>query len=120
MSANGGLFKGKTRLAVLLLIDLFCLAVSYGFFILRYRAFFQGMAAGDVRAAFLTMLGAVFAGRLVFQIYLQMWRYATAYVYLRIVLADLIGGVLYLAIDRVFFITHLPFQYAVAAVSVGC
>ncbi len=119
MSANGGLFKGKTRLAVLLLIDLFCLAVSYGFFILRYRAFFQGMAAGDVRAAFLTMLGAVFAGRLVFQIYLQMWRYATADVYLRIVLADLIGGVLYLAIDRVFFITHLPFQYAVAAVSVG-
>ncbi|MDD4080878.1 MAG: polysaccharide biosynthesis protein [Eubacteriales bacterium] len=119
MSARGGFFRGKSRLALLLIIDVLSLSAAYWFFLYRYRAFNPAAANQDAILIYVTILTCVFTSRLIFHVYLQMWRYATSDVYLRMVLADFIGGVLYFAVDRVFFAVHLPFQYAVAAVSVG-
>ncbi len=119
MSAKDNFFKGKSRLVLLLLIDIVCLTISYWFFLYRFHGFSPAAQIGDLAVIYLIMLVSVLVSRLFFRVYLQMWRYATSDVYLRIVLADFIGGILYFAVDRVIFPVHLPFQYAVAAVSVG-
>ncbi len=119
MSGKDSFFKGKSRLVFLLLIDVICLSASYWFFMYRFRAFSPNVSFQTLHYFFISILACVFISRLAFRVYLQMWRYATSDVYLRMVLADFLGGVLYFAIDRAFFKTHLPFQYAVAAVSVG-
>jgi FlaA1/EpsC-like NDP-sugar epimerase len=119
LSGKESFFKGKSRIALLLLIDILCLSVSYWFFMYRFSAYSSGVAFETLIIIFISILVCVFLSRLVFRVYLQMWRYATSDVYLRMVLADFVGGVLYFAIDRAFFKVHLPFQYAVAAVSVG-
>lgn len=119
MSAKDSFFKGKSRLVVLLLIDVLCLTAAYSFFLYRFRAVNADVSVKDLGVFFGVMLACVLVSRLAFSVYLQMWRYATSDVYLRIVLADFIGGVLFIAIDRVLLSDHLQFQYAVAAVSVG-
>jgi FlaA1/EpsC-like NDP-sugar epimerase len=119
LSGKDNFFKGKSRIVLLLLIDILCLSVSYWFFMYRFSAHSSDVIFETLFVVFISTLVCVFLSRLVFRVYLQMWRYATSDVYLRMVLADFVGGVLYFAIDRAFFKVHLPFQYAVAAVSVG-
>ena len=119
MSGRGSFFKGKSRLAVLLIIDVLSSSGAYWFLLYRFRILNPAVTGHDVFFIYLSMLASVFIIRIFFRVYLQMWRYATSDVYLRMVLADLFGGVLYFAIDRVLFPVHLPFPFAVAAVSVG-
>ena len=119
MSAKDTFFKGKFRLVLLVVIDFLSLSAAYWFFMYRYRAFNRVVSSRDLFLIYIVILACVFLSRLVFRVYLQMWRYATSDVYLRMVMADFVGGVLYFAIDRVLFTIHLPSQYAVSAVSVG-
>lgn len=111
--------KGKSRLVLLMAIDL--LLMSVGYFLILYRVRFTSdpYITEDLIEYFLMMLGCVFVSRLLFSVYGQVWRYASPEVYLRMVLADALGGLAYLAIDRAAFRYHLAFATLVAAVSVG-
>ncbi len=111
--------KGKSRIALLLLIDVACIAIASWFFLFRYQMANRLSSISTLAMFFVTMLASIQVSRFIFRVYLQMWRYASSDVYLRMVLADLVGGMLYIGIDRLFFPSHLPFQYAVAGISVG-
>ena len=113
------ILKGKARIIVLFLIDFCIAAFTYWLFIYRYRLTNAAVATNTLIVFFATILVSVVLMRLLFQIYLQMWRYASSSVYLRMVLADLCGGLLYLLIDRTFFAWHLPLYVAVSSISVG-
>ncbi len=112
-------FRGKSRLFILLLMDL--LLMSLGYFLILYRVRFTSdpYITEDLIEYFLAMLACVLVARLLLQVYGQVWRYASPEVYLRMVLADAIGGLVYLAIDRAAFRYHLAFATLVAAISVG-
>lgn len=112
-------FRGKSRLLALMLIDLLCLSVGYLLILYRVRFTTEFVATADILQYFLVMICSVFSARLVFSAYRQVWRYASSDVYLRMVLADVVGGLIYLAIDRLTFKYYLAFAQAVAAVSVG-
>jgi len=103
----------------LILIDLLCLSAGYWLILDRVKLTAWYLSATDVFTYFYVMIISVVIVRFVFNVYRQMWRYASSDVYLRMVLSDLIGGLIYLAIDRLAFKYHLFFAHAVAAVSVG-
>lgn len=64
------------------------------------------------------MLGCVFGVRFVFGIYVQIWRYANVRDYLNLILADALGGMLYMLFDRlVFKNSHLMVASSIAIVS---
>lgn len=111
--------RGKSRLLALILIDLLCMSAGYWLILYRVQFTTEFVSMADILQYFWVMLCSVFSARLVFSVYRQVWRYASSDVYLRMVLSDVVGGLIYLAIDRLAFKYYLAFAQAVAAVSVG-
>lgn len=111
--------RGKSRLFVLMLIDLLCMSAAYWLILYRVKFISAFVPASTILTYFYVMLCSVFVSRLLLSVYRQMWRYASSDVYLRMVLSDVAGGLIYFAIDRMTFRYHLTFAHAVAAVSVG-
>lgn len=63
------------------------------------------------------MLACVFIMRIVFGLYVQIWRYANVRDYLNLIVADFFGGLIYLAIDRSMFAeSHLMVASSIAIV----
>ncbi len=112
-------FRGKSRLFLLVAIDLAIMSIAYWMILYRVRFTDDPLATANLSVYFYAMIGCVFFARLVFQVYRQMWRYASSDVFLRMVLSDVAGGLLYILIDRTFFRYHLSFAHAVATISVG-
>lgn len=111
--------KGKSRLILLMLMDL--MFMSLGYFLILYRVRFTSdpYITEDLIEYYLVMITCVFASRVLLGVYRQVWRYASPEVYLRMVFADAVGGLVYLVIDRAAFTYHVAFSTLVAAVSVG-
>ena len=112
-------FKGKSRIFVLMMIDLIIMSVAYWLLLFRVKLTTYHLSNSDLLRYYITIIICVFVSRLAFRVYRQMWRYASSDVYLRMVLADMFGGLLYMLIDRTAFIYQLSFANAVATVSVG-
>ena len=112
-------FRGKTRLFILILIDLFSMSAGYWLILYRMRFTSDYLSPNAYIRYYAAIISCVFLFRLMFRVYRQMWRYATSDVYLRMVLSDTAGGLAYLAFDRAFFLYHMSFANAVAMVSVG-
>lgn len=112
-------FRGKSRLFLLVAIDLIIMSVAYWAILYRVRFTNDSLATVDLSIYYYAMIGCVFFARLLFQVYRQMWRYASSDVFLRMVLSDVVGGLLYVLADRTFFRYHLSFAHAVATISVG-
>lgn len=111
------IFVAKYRIALLVIIDLFCLVVSCYVFLNRSPEIF--FFKKNIRTSIYIIAALVFAFRFMMRLYNQMWRYANAMVYLRMVLSDLCAGVAYLLIDRIFLPIHIPVANAVAAIGTG-
>ena len=63
------------------------------------------------------MLACVFVMRIVFGLYVQIWRYANVRDYLNLIVADFFGGLIYLAIDRSMLVgSHLMVASSIAIV----
>lgn len=63
------------------------------------------------------MVACVFLMRILFGLYVQIWRYANVRDYLNLIIADFFGGVIYLAIDRsVLAGSHLMVASSIAIV----
>jgi len=63
------------------------------------------------------MLACVFIMRILFGLYVQIWRYANVRDYLNLIVADFFGGIIYLAIDRSMFAeSHLMVASSIAIV----
>ena len=63
------------------------------------------------------MLACVFVMRILFGLYVQIWRYANVRDYLNLIVADFFGGLIYLAIDRSMFAeSHLMVASSIAIV----
>lgn len=112
-------FRGKSRLFLLVAIDLIIMSVAYWAILYRVRFTDDPLATANLSIYYYALIGCVFFARLLFQVYRQMWRYASSDVFLRMVLSDVAGGLLYLLVDRTFFRYHLFFAHAVATISVG-
>lgn len=112
------MIKGKFRIFLLMFIDLVCVLVACQVFLSRVpQVMYYRM---QVTANLAAMAAIVFAVRLLLGVYNQMWRYANAFVYLRIVLSDLVAGVLYLLLDRTgLFAVPIPVANAVAGIGTG-
>ena len=111
---------GIPRMLVLFLLDFICISMSY--WLITHRLFLVNAALYTPRFLSLgygVMLVTSFAGRTMLQVNRQMWRYAQASAYLRMVLSGFIAGGLYLVVDRLFFTVHLSFAVAVAVFSTG-
>lgn len=117
MSVKFDAASGKSRILVLLLIDLMSMIVAFVFFINSVRI--PQFNASDTLLSIVLLLVCVFVFRFVLVVYRQMWRYASAEVFLRITLADVLGGASYFLLDRLFLHTQAPFANMVAAVATG-
>lgn len=110
-----GMIISKRR-ALLLLVDCLIFSATYAFFALFTQGY-QVTRILDVGQQALhcgVLLLAVFGARLAFGMYGQVWRYANTTEFLRLVLADFIGGCLYLLVDRLLMATHMMTAVAVA------
>lgn len=62
----------------------------------------------------------IFSTRFVGKIYRQIWRYGGIQCYIRLLICDTISGILYLFIERLLPIPHIPFIQLVAFCSMNC
>ncbi len=109
----------KSRIAVLFLLDSLFVSSSFLFFLFRYRLFEPQMTWPIYWTTYFVMLASVMSSRILLKTYNHMWRYATSDTFLLIVFADMIGGALYYAIDRIVLTHHLTFAIIVSAFCVG-
>ncbi len=112
-------FRGKQRVFILMLIDTIALLVSYGFILQRISLNIIDFGSGNVALSALVMLACTFTLRFAFGLQRAIWRYASAGIFLRMIISDFLAGWLYLIIDRIFFSVHVSFTSAVAAMCVG-
>ncbi|MEG2603455.1 MAG: nucleoside-diphosphate sugar epimerase/dehydratase [Clostridia bacterium] len=121
----------KNRKLALILIDMLLYAtISMTALLVRNDTLFSWL---DCVLATAILMVCVFISRACFKVYRQVWRYASAKEYLNIILADLIGGLLYMLVSRIVFRAfgiagierqYLPkyimFWQALSIVSVSC
>lgn len=62
----------------------------------------------------------VFGIRIMGNIYRQIWRYGGIQCYIRLLLCDLLSGVIYFVVERILPIEHIPFIQLVAFCSMNC
>ncbi len=113
----GKLIAAKYRILLLILIDILCFLVAGLVFLNRSPDIYH-IKAYKAENLYV-MLGVVFAFRFSLSIYNQMWRYANAMVYLRMVLSDLAAGVVYLLLDRLLLSVNVPVANAVSSIGTG-
>jgi FlaA1/EpsC-like NDP-sugar epimerase len=113
------LFAGKSRIAVLIVLDIVFLSVVYCAFLLRYMYRASTIHLHSIARFFFLMLGSVLFCRFVFRIYRQVWRYADYRVFLLMFMADLAGGAFYLVLETFLLERHLPLLITVSAFSIA-
>ncbi len=93
----------------LILIDIAILLASYLATALMLQMNIGSLEAnGDFTLSkFLLLLACTFGVRLLMQVYRSLWRYANVNSYLRVVVADLIGGILFVIIGRIFRVLYI-------------
>lgn len=111
------ILRAKYRIALLILIDFLCFLTSCLVFLNRSPEIYY--LEKYIRANMFIILALVFTFRFMFSLYNQMWRYANAKVYMRMVLSDLCAGIVYLIIDRTTMEINIPVANAVAAIGTG-
>ncbi len=107
--------KLKHRKLILILSDMFVsAAIAVVFFFARQSAVLKLSSVA-------ILLVCVYLVRFIGHVYRQVWRYSTSREYLRIVLADLFGGSLYIVVNH-FLPTDMKLDpwLALSVVSVGC
>lgn len=62
----------------------------------------------------------VFGIRIIGNIYRQIWRYGGIQCYIRLLLCDLLSGIIYFLLERILPIEHIPFIQSVAFCSMNC
>lgn len=111
------LIAAKYRILLLILIDILCFLVAGLVFLNRSPDIYH-IKAYKAENLYV-MLGIVFAFRFSLSVYNQMWRYANAMVYLRMVLSDLAAGIVYLLLDRLLLSVNVPVANAVSSIGTG-
>ena len=119
MRRIGELIRAKWRMGALFSIDVICLTISYFFILSRYGVHSYVFNRVDRTNVVLAILVSVVVFRLAFRVYAQVWRYANSGVYLNMVLADALGGIVFYGADRFFLRTYLPFVTSVACIATG-
>lgn len=103
------------RKIVLLAVDVLLVVVMYYAVAALLQA---GVDSINVSGSFsvgklLLLLGCLFVGRAAFQIYRNIWRYANVSTYMKLVLADTLGGLLFFLTGRAFQRLYLGFSVTV-------
>lgn len=114
-----GLTKGKLRLPILQFLDFICTSLAYWLIVYRLPLARPAITTTMLWTSYALLIACSVFGRMLMKVDLQVWRYAEARAYLRLLLGDLIAGLLFLLIDRVLLAHHLSFAVIVAAFSVG-
>ncbi len=108
--------KLKFRKYILLLIDFASSAVIATLYYLL-------IGSGNIRyAGLLSLLGTVYLVRILFGVYRQVVRYATAGSYLRLIFSDATGALCYTAVSHFFLPDsfHLNLWQTIAIIASGC
>lgn len=113
------LAEAKWRIVALFLIDVACLTLSYFLILSRYGLYSLIFNRVNRSIVILAILVSVLVFRLALRVYAQVWRYANSGVYLNMVIADVLGGIVFYGVDRLFLHTFLPFVTSVAAIATG-
>ncbi len=110
----------KSRQLILMLFDTLCMAAVCFMLVFVTRSGSSNLPAVQDRLANCVLLYLfVFASRLICLCYRQVWRYAGAPEYLRLVLADFIGGCAYILATRLLMQAFFAFSLAVSIVTVA-
>lgn len=108
------------RKLLLFLFDLACFCFAGLVFLFLYT---NGAPSGLTLTERFIQLGlivlCVFCGRIAFRCYTNIWRYARAAEYFRMILADFCGGLWFLVV-RMFVPFQIEFLRAVTIVTLGC
>ncbi len=67
MSNKNGFLKGKSRIALLLLIDVACIAIASWFFLFRYQMANRLISISTLAVFFVTMLASIQVSRFMFR-----------------------------------------------------
>lgn len=108
----------KRRL-LLFIIDIVIFVAVFAFlsYFLRFNSTLEILSLGQAAVHCGIMLACVFVMRIVFGLYVQIWRYANVRDYLNLIVADFFGGIIYLAIDRSMLVgSHLMVASSIAIV----
>lgn len=93
--------KLRKRKCILIVIDMvICAIISM---VALSASNYKLFTLGDCALASAILVLCVFIARAMMKVYRQVWRYAAAKEYLHVVIADLLGGVLYLLVSRIVF-----------------
>ena len=110
--------QARSRMLILIIVDFLCMLLPYGFFL--YRAeYVHGIRADALLVSYAILTACVYACRFVVKVYQQMVRFANAGSFLRMILADAAGALLYLLIDRLLLSYHLPIATVTSAAACG-
>ncbi|MCE5342996.1 MAG: polysaccharide biosynthesis protein [Eubacteriales bacterium] len=112
--------KSRNRKIYLLIIDIF-IFLCEGVVCILLRDM-DDLTFANRFIALLALTICVFIYRIILQVYRQIWRYAGAAEYLNIVLADICGGVTYIALSRLvpfFAPIWIMFWQALSIVALG-
>ncbi len=110
--------KGTYRRILLLMVDGVIMAVVYGAVALMSTLEINSLAPNGTFTPFklLLLFSCITFMRLLFDIYTSIWRYANTATYLKLMAADLIGGVIFFLIGRINPKVNLGFGYTVLVV----
>ena len=108
----------KTRKVLLILFDFFCFWLIAFLYLVATRVFKSDISDPNIRnfvinSAILFVL--IFGARLVFGIYLSIWRYTNTVVYLKMILADACGTVVAIPISAILAVYHDVWQFGMIA-----
>ncbi len=110
--------QARSRVLVLAVVDFLCMLLPYSFFFYRASILF-GTSYQSLVISFALLTVCVFACRFALLVYRQMVRFMMAGSFLRMILADALGGLAYLIIDRAFLPHHLPIATITSAAAGG-
>ncbi len=108
------------RKLLLVLFDIACFCIAGAIFLFLYTNGAPAyMTVAQRLLQLLLIVFCVFCGRLAFRCYANIWRYARASEYFRMILADFCGGLWFLVL-RIFVPEQIEFLRAVVIVTLGC
>ena len=112
-------FLKKRRKVFLFLIDVLIFVAAY-----CLTALFHSIAVASVPLLALgyvlnaaTFFICLFASRLIFMVYFNVWRYANSHSFLMVILADFAGGILAISVTAPFEVINLGLQAGVSLVT---
>lgn len=104
---------------LLLLYDLFVFIIAFYLIMVRHPSLEVGISQRSLKIHFLVGTMCILSARMLADVYRQIWRYGSMHAYLRLILADVLGGFIYICITRIAGVEGAIFIRSLSLLSVN-